>query len=336
MVRESGYVDGVKTPARTTCTPKNVGRANETTAEQQAELELAAKYQKKRDEGYFDTPEAAETTQVFLPMLAYPYEKRAGKIKWPVSAQPKLDGVRCLASYNGQSWELMSRGGKPYDVQHIVDDLNKSDLNKEMVLDGELYIHEMALQDLVSLVKKPKDGSSEVEYHIYDLFYPNELDTPWRGRKLELFTLDQVFSVVSKLRVVQVDLLTDEAGMDNIHNHYVEHGYEGLIMREAHGTYELSKRSRNLIKYKHFQDEEFKIIGFEEGKGSAEGSVIWICQTDGGKTFKVFPKGTRAQKQEWFQNGDSYIGKQLTVKFFAYTNDHIPQFPIGLTIRDYE
>ena len=87
-------------------------------------------------------------------------------------------------------------------------------------------------------------------------------------------------------------------------------------------------------KYKEFMEEEFKIIGFHEGTGDEKGIVIWECETPDKKQFSVRPKGTREIRKELYDNGDKYIGKLLTVIFQEYTNDGIPRFPVGKSIRD--
>jgi len=62
--------------------------------------------------------------------------------------------------------------------------------------------------------------------------------------------------------------------------------------------------------------------------------VIWICETKDGKdTFRVVPNGTLKERMEWFQTGDQYIGKMLTVKFQGYSLDGIPQINKGIAFR---
>lgn len=117
-----------------------------------------------------------------------------------------------------------------------------------------------------------------------------------------------------------------------------------MIIRNFEGKYDLKNRSKNLQKYKKFDDDEFKIIGFTEGTGIEDGLVIWICETKEGKTFQVRPKGTHEERRKLFKDAKKYTGKPLTVRFFGYTDDGIPRFPIGyeanifggVAVRDYE
>ena len=120
------------------------------------------------------------------------------------------------------------------------------------------------------------------------------------------------------------------------HQFTQDEDFEGVMIRNLHGPYGLNKRSKHLQKFKTFQDDEFKIIGYDEASGNDQGTVVWIVETATGQEFRVRPEGTRELRREWFENGDDYLGKMLTVKFFELTDDGIPRFPIGIAIRDYE
>ena len=331
IVTQYGKLDGKMQTSRVTCVGKNIGKSNETTPEEQAVSQMLSKLQLKRDKGYFDTVEEAENEIVFLPMLAK--DGRKVKITYPCYAQPKLDGVRCMAS---KKIGLMSRGGKPYPVKHIEDSLPPSTI-PEVVFDGELYIHGMALQDLRSLVVKPKEGSQNVEYWIFDLYFPGDDSIPWSRRMSYLNTLvPNLAGFNPKIKLVKTETVNNEAEMKALHDKYVAEGFEGIILRSSDGTYVLGHRSSNLIKYKEFDDDEFLIIGYREGVGKFEGCVIWECETADGDTFEVVPKGTLEMKKKWFNEANDIVGKELTVRYQGFTNDGIPQFPVGITIRDYE
>ena len=53
------------------------------------------------------------------------------------------------------------------------------------------------------------------------------------------------------------------------------------------------------------------------------GTVIWECETPKGQTFRVRPRGTHEYRTELFQNGNDYIGKQLTVRYQELTDDGV-------------
>ena len=326
-----GQIGGKMQDARTTATPKNVGRANATTAEEQAILEAKAKHKKRLDGKYSLTIEDAKK-EVFLPMLAGDFEKRKDKVTYPVDVQPKLDGVRCIAYWDGDNVKLMSRGGKFWECcQHIIDELEQV-LPKGTVLDGELYIHGSTFQEITKLVKKQRPESVDVEFHIYDIPKVNNEDAgEWKDRRLLLENLH--LHISNHLIITPTETADNEQEVYQLQSKYLEEGYEGAIVREADGEYRFGYRSRSLLKVKNFTDEEYKIVGYTTGVGRFEGSVVWICETWNGEEFKVVPQGTMEERQEAYQNADEKIGDMLKVKFFELTDDGIPRFPVGLGIR---
>lgn len=80
----------------TVCVGKNIGKANETTPEQQALLEARSLFKKKLDKGYSEGQ--PEVSKFFEPMLAFEREKYEKLLfTVPTYVQPKLDG--CLDYY---------------------------------------------------------------------------------------------------------------------------------------------------------------------------------------------------------------------------------------------
>ena len=114
---------------------------------------------------------------------------------------------------------------------------------------------------------------------------------------------------------------------------FVEAGYEGIMLRNAAGVYRANYRSNDLQKYKEFMEDEYRIIDFKEGEGRDAGAVIWVCETADGKEFTVRPRGSFEQRREWFNDGDSYIGKNLTVVYQELTEDGKPRFPVAKAVR---
>ena len=106
----SGQTTGKKTTSEwTVCAPKNVGKANETTAAEQATLEAEALHAKKLRGQYHEQTSTVDEAKFFDPMLAKKWNDKPFDVsKVNCYSQPKLDGIRCLAS---AEW-LKSRTGK--------------------------------------------------------------------------------------------------------------------------------------------------------------------------------------------------------------------------------
>ena len=336
---EHGYIDGrLQQPAPKKINGKNVGRANETTPEEQAIKEATSKWTRQTEKGYVEDPEAIEEkseVELFKPMLAKNALKQKHKIEYPCTVQPKLDGVRCLARKRNGQVTLWSRSGKLFDsniLKELTGDLVLI-LDEEQVVDGELFHPEWNFQQITRTYKKRRDEETEyskktadLQYWVYDV--PCEFPTAQRLARLgALETTVRVRKVYDKLCASWEEVCMWE-------KRFLDQGYEGLMIRNLEGAYKYDGRSSDLLKLKQFMDEEYRIIGGKEAIGDDAGTVVFTCVTSDGIEFGVRPMGARELRAEYWQNLDQYIGKQLTVKFFEKSEDGVPRFPVGKAIRD--
>lgn len=334
ILTEYGQIDGEKQVAQKRATPKNEGRANATTAQEQAVLEAQAMWKFKLDRKYSETVEASQA-EVFLPMLAHDYAKRGKKLQFPVDLQYKYDGVRTIAYWEDGAVRLMSRSGKDYYAKHIVKALEKI-LPKGTILDGEIYQHGVGFQTISRLIKKERPESKNLEYHVYDVpVWENTTDHVWHERCKQLYRIAAKFKT-SPVKLVQCETASNFEEVQSFQGRAIAAGFEGTIIRIRDGVYEFGYRSPNLLKFKEFDDDEFEVVSYEDGVGKYEGCVTWICKLPSGKQFKAVPKGTLEEKKEWFDNAKRYLGQFLKVKYQGVSEDGIPRFPVGIGFRDME
>ena len=352
IVYTFGYLNGTQqVQNRPVLEGKNIGKSNETTPFEQACKDADSKADKKRDKGYQEDINTLSTP--ILPMLALPFEKRKHNIVWPAMAQPKIDGVRCTCRLNEEGkLEMFTRKGKQFTaLPHIEKELmiflqDKTGSiafpnDSSFYLDGELYSDSLTFQQLAGTVRREKNDSSitdQIYYIIFDCFYTNK-DVNFRDRWGLLKTkFDLNPNPYTKyIKLIDTILVTTEDQLKEKHNEYVAEGYEGIIVRNLDGLYKLNHRSADLQKLKSFQDDEYTIIDFKEGEGIEQGCVVWQCETGkGSQRFWVRPTGSRRERTLHFNNGNHYLGQQLTVRFQELTDDGIPRFPVGISIRNYE
>lgn len=306
------------------CAGKNIGRSNETTPEQQADLEAASKISIKLTEGYFETVTQAHITEVILPMLAKEYKKEQAKINWnlPVFVQPKLDGMRCLAS---KGMGLISRQGNEITtVKHIRMDVDKYPFGN--TFDGELYAHGKSFQENMRLVKKYRPGETEaIRYRVYDMVFPN---VPFE-RRYEF--LKEAVKGMTYMELVPTFRVTSFEQVLEYHKQFLADGYEGTIIRHGNSGYAINKRDTQLLKYKDFLDIQCEVIDVEPSEKNPKQGVV-ICKNDKG-TFGCGMKFSHAEREEILQNKDQYIGQMAEIRFFEYTEDGLPRFPICVGFR---
>ena len=249
-----------------------------------------------------------------------------------------------------------------FNLQHIKRDVlmffNK--VSKDVVLDGELYTDKFPFNKINGYVRRTKGSENltqedwskikKIKFHIFDCFSLENKKWIYTDR---FNYLDKVFkrynsfyknnnaSGLENLLFVHTEKVKSEEDVYKINGKFIEDGYEGIMIRNGKGLYKNSKsRSNDLQKYKLFLDEEFEIVGFEEGDGQDKGTVIWVCVTKDGRSnkvngeFRVRPKGTIKERKDYFDNSDQYLGKMLTVRFQEYSEVGIPRFPVGLRLRE--
>ena len=321
VIQKHGIIDGKVVSNESECVGKNIGKLNETSPEEQAVLEANAKIVKKLDEGYFKSIEEANNGDVILPMLAKDFKTEEHKVSYPVYVQPKYDGMRCLKQKN----ILKSRKNKEIDTMpHIMDTL--AHLNE--VLDGELYAHGLSFQENMKLIKKYTPNESEkVKYIVYDLV---DTSLVFEDRyKLLKSIIENNESEHIELSPTYIVNNTDE--LNEIHSKFLSEGYEGTIVRIPYGKYEINKRSSTLLKYKDFKDIACEIIDvIPSEKRPTHG--IFVCEHNG-VTFGCGMKFSHAEREEILINKENYIGKTAEIRFFEYTNEGIPRFPVAVGIR---
>jgi len=334
---------------------KNIGKKNETTPLQQCMAELEKKRKDKIEkEGYSeafpghdqesnDEPDtSSQEHRKIFPMLANKYEpsaslRKRGGIVFPCFVQPKLDGLRCVVYLQNGAPVYQSRTGGIFTVlQHLDAPIMEILLkNPNLVLDGELYTRQIPFEELAGIIKKKTLTEADkqkircVQYHVYDLVVSG---VPFRER---LSTLQQIIpSNISSVTPVLTYLANGSADFKEKFSEYVAQGYEGIMLRNTEGLYQENYRSNDLMKYKEFFENEYKIVDFKEAVGRDAGTVIWECETPEGRRFSVRPRGTLEARREWFSKGASLVGKQLTVIYQELSEMGVPRFPVGKAIRD--
>lgn len=327
---EYGVVEGELQTSCKEAAGKNIGRSNETTPDQQADLEAKSLWQFKLDRKYSETPEAAQQ-ELLLPMLAKDIDYK--KVQYPCSAQNKLDGNRALAFWEDGKVKLISRSGKEWTIPtHINEQLEKI-LPEDGMFDGELYVHGQSCQIIGSWIKKTRPETKNVEYHVYDMPIVNGDDSLiWSDRLAALNSID--FAPATNVVLVETETCNSQDDIISFQSHCVEKGYEGAIVRNWNAQYTFGYRSADLMKVKTFQDAEFKVISCREGVGKMEGCAVFTCLNDLNKlVFECTPAVSMEARAEMYMNKANYIGKKLTVKFFGRTDDGLPRHPVGLHFR---
>ncbi len=348
---------------------KNIGKANETTKMQQANLQAESDWKKKRDEGYKSLEDLsiktfnngtyalksagaekvgsladalADALPQFntdasgnpKPMLAKTVNW--DKVKYPCLIQPKLDGVRCLMILEEQEVKFLSRSGKEYNtLSHIKQDVEdyigaiNDAQDYRFILDGEIYSEELSFQDIVAAVKKHRPDSLKLRFRAYDL-----VNSDKQSQRLDALEklVNDIFS--SHITLVETRLEVEQTGVKTWHDFWVSQGYEGAMIRHMDGMYGQGQRSSDLLKVKEFDETEFRAKFLYTGQ--REEDLLVMCETKEGKEFTAKLTGNREYKADLVKEHglEQKLKLDITIKHFGWTDDGLPRFPIGKAFRD--
>ncbi|MBR6515293.1 MAG: hypothetical protein IKT40_00410 [Bacilli bacterium] len=338
---EYGLVDGAITSSdKVLVEAKNIGKKNETTVEEQALKEATAIWKKKiKSENFVENIDDVDNIAFQPPMLAKEYDgEYTSDIKF---CQPKLDGIRCnIFLENGEVKAISRKNNQFYTVDHIKESLKDVLLEYPTLhFDGELYNHIFHdnFNKVVSLVKKEKLNDEDlqevvtyVRYNVYDLWDDNNPNMTFEERN-EL--INNILQDVPFVDIVETVWVSNADEVEDCFNRFTSNGYEGAILRK-NNPYE-HKRSKNLLKYKKFNEEEFEILDICEGKIKGYAEFAWV-KLPNDEACKATLSYTDEECESILNDKDNIIGKLGTVKFFGYTNDGKLRFPVLKAIRDYE
>ena len=276
------------------------------------------------------------------PMLAYPVSSKPIPYEKLMYMQPKFDGVRCVIQYDNSQVTAYSRTGKEWkNIDHIRFNLKGFfQLNPNVVLDGELYNHDLNndFEKIISLVRKTKptdedrlESSKMVQFHCYDVINMKaNFNFSVRNEWISMNVPNN-----HCVKHVETHEIWAEKYALQYHEINLKNGYEGSILRlnEPYQT----KRSHNLRKFKDFHDSEATLTGWVEGKGKRIGTIgKFTAIDDEGNEFGMPVMDKFEYLQDNFKKMQKWVGKTATFTYFERTKANSYRHPLFKCIRDYE
>lgn len=342
VIVEHGQMGGKLTQKRYTAEPKNVGRANATTAEEQAIQEADAKVVKQLKSGYYHTIEEATDHVEFTPMKAQNSDDYKHKLVFPCYIEPKYNGQRLMIDKFG---EALSKQGETLTLPtHWEGIIGDSTLFSG--LDGEVYaglVEEggLSLQEIISAFRKPNKNTNRLKYYIYDIPMPNTT------MKERVKLLEDLEGYVQKNNIGYIEVVIPEIVKSwedavVVAKMYVDLGYEGAILRNFDGVYEFGKRSYDLQKLKFRLDAEAVVVSVTQDKN---GDGVLLCQAINGKQtgvqFECLMRKDADPEINYrkYSNALLLIGKAITYEYEELADDTDkgrgkPTKPVAVALRE--
>lgn len=220
----------------------------------------------------------------YKPMLAEDFIPE--KLRFPLGAQPKIDGVR---GHNPDG-TLLARSMKKHKNIYTTQFYSQPHF---IGLDGELAAEIETHPDLcrittsaVSTIK----GNPFTLWHVFD--YVTEETKHWSYIRRYAALEQKVIQLQAEwlpnaghLRIVPMEICTSLEEFNELHEKWEEMGYEGTIIRnleERHKQGRSTVREMGLLRRKDFVEEEALVIRITEGETNLN-----VAQTnETGHTFR--------------------------------------------------
>ncbi len=269
------------------------------------------------------------------------------QVKYPCLIQPKFDGISCVA-IDGVAY---SRKMKPIPNKFIQNFFRENNLHG---LDGELMIH--GDFNKVQSAVMSEDGEPDFYYAVYDYW---DSDQPYKVRSSLYVSVVLELRQPERVKNVQSIVVSNPESVEVELQGFIDQGYEGGMLRSFDGKYKQGRstfKEGYLLKLKHFLDDEAVVIGFEEKMtntntketdergyskrsskkdGMIPANTLGSLQVDwNGVVFNIGSGFNDEQRQEIWDNRDTYLGKLVTFKYqeiIAGTGK--PRFPIFKNFR---
>ena len=277
---------------------------------------------------------------------------RAGEIKFPCYASPKLDGVRAIV-FDGV---VYSRSMKPIPNKHI-----QKTFGLFHGFDGELVFglptDKDAYRRTVSAVMT-EEGEPAVTFWVFDSVFPSE--TPFPDRYLNIVRARGALDKLTEVPQRRVSSMEELTALEEM---WLEQGFEGAMVRAINAPYKFGRSTEKegyLMKVKRFVDSDAIIIGVNElmhNDNPAAVSEIGLTKRSSHKENKI-PTGTMGsfvvrdltsevefeigtgftaeERAEWWAHRDEVVGRIVKYKHFPTGSKDKPRFPVFLGFRSKE
>ena len=180
----------------------------------------------------------------------------------------KLDGIRCLAFLDEKGTVLLNkRNLLVAPIYPELKDINKQ-VRKRCILDGEIVVinngkpdfSEIQRRSLMTNKIKIDLASSKlpVSFIAFDILYYNDkqiTDMSLMERK------ESLQAIIEENEKLAVSRYIEKNGID-FYNLTVKENLEGIVAKLKDSKYYIGKRTKDWIKIKNLQDDDFVVCGY--------------------------------------------------------------------------
>lgn len=276
-------------------------------------------------------------SNLLLPMLAKTYNGNVWKKVSCMYGQYKINGLRCIITAYTQNdmfkpirLRFQSREGIIWNTLENLSDyllsIIPANIIKDMIdgyvaLDGEIYLPGYTINQINHFVKDANCVENKLlQFWCYDIMMEgNQVHRNmyrYHIKKPTSFnSIKEHYNNKERLIILHNKYITNDNEAIDARNHFINLGFEGLILRNAKTNYQYGRRRANYMeKFKDAAEGDFIILDIYKEK--KRDLPILLCKNDiNDEKFETRLSTSHIVQQEVLFDSQSYIGRTVHIEY---------------------
>lgn len=276
-------------------------------------------------------------SNLLLPMLAKTYNGNVWKKVSCMYGQYKINGLRCIITAYIQNdmfkpirLRFQSREGIIWNTLENLSDyllsIIPANIIRDMIdgyvaLDGEIYLPGYTINQINHFVKDANCVENKLlQFWCYDIMmegnqahrnmYRYHIKKPTSFNSIK-----EHYNNKERLIILHNKYITNDNEAIDARNHFINLGFEGLILRNAKTDYQYGRRRANYMeKFKDAAEGDFIILDIYKEK--KRDLPILLCKNDiNNEKFETRLSVSHIVQQEVLFDSQSYIGRTVHIEY---------------------
>lgn len=276
-------------------------------------------------------------SNLLLPMLAKTYNGNVWKKVSCMYGQYKINGLRCIITAYTQNdmfkpirLRFQSREGIIWNTLENLSDyllsIIPANIIRDMIdgyvaLDGEIYLPGYTINQINHFVKDANCVENKLlQFWCYDIMmegnqahrnmYRYHIKKPTSFNSIK-----EHYNNKERLIILHNKYITNDNEAIDARNHFINLGFEGLILRNAETNYQYGRRRANYMeKFKDAAEGDFIILDIYKEK--KRDLPILLCKNDiNNEKFETRLSTSHIVQQEVLFDSQSYIGRTVHIEY---------------------
>lgn len=276
-------------------------------------------------------------SNLLLPMLAKTYNGNVWKKVSCMYGQYKINGLRCIITAYTQNdmfkpirLRFQSREGIIWNTLENLSDyllsIIPANIIRDMIdgyvaLDGEIYLPGYTINQINHFVKDANCIENKLlQFWCYDIMmegnqahrnmYRYHIKKPTSFNSIK-----EHYNNKERLIILHNKYITNDNEAIDARNHFINLGFEGLILRNAKTDYQYGRRRANYMeKFKDAAEGDFIILDIYKEK--KRDLPILLCKNDiNNEKFETRLSVSHIVQQEVLFDSQSYIGRTVHIEY---------------------